>query len=62
MGKETIGIRECAKRLGVTENHLRMGIQQGMYPFGVAVRSKGGRRCKYEVYKGRLESWLKEST
>lgn len=54
---ELMSIKETAKRMGVTELHLRTGIVQGLYPFGVALNTRGKRK-QYKIYKGRFNAWI----
>ena len=56
--KEIMSVPEAAKILGVPEVHLRKGIEQGVYPFGVMVKGENRQRGRYIVYKRRFEKWL----
>ncbi len=58
MNNEIMDIKEAAEALGVTELHLRTALRQGLYPFGVAVKSKTGRRCRYVIYRTRLSAYI----
>lgn len=33
-------VREVAEMLGTTESTIRIGLQQGVFPFGVAYKTK----------------------
>ena len=33
-------VREVAEMLGTTESTIRVGLQQGVFPFGVAYKTK----------------------
>ena len=61
---ETITLQELSvllRSLGmkVSEPVLGSGLEQGRYPFGVAINTdKGGRR--YEIYKRLVDEWIRE--
>ena len=40
-------IQEAAALMGVSAQYVRIGIQQGILPFGVAVKVGGGRYTYY---------------
>lgn len=50
MGRLTIA--EAAKIMGVSQQRLRIGIQRGIYPFGVAQPSiwGSGKNYTYDIY------------
>lgn len=54
---KTIDVKEASELLEVSEQGLRLGLQQGVFPFGVAV--KHTRNYEYYIYKTRLEKYLK---
>lgn len=56
--KEIISVKEAAERLGRTENHIKKCIDQGLYPFGIAVKSEGGKKNQYDIYTRRMEAFL----
>jgi len=53
----TVDIKEASKKLNISEQGLRLALQQGVFPFGVAV--KHTRNYEYYIYKTRLEKYLK---
>lgn len=53
---ELIPVKEAAKKLNITENGLRLGLQQKLFPFGVAV--KQAKEYSYYIFKKRLEKYL----
>ena len=55
---EVMSVKEAAQQLGVTVVHMRKGIEQGVYPFGVAVKGGRGERNKYIIFRRRFEKWL----
>ena len=57
----TTNINDVADKLGVTKQHLRMGIRTGVYPFGVYIKEERSKRGKYIIYKQRLKEYLKGS-
>lgn len=48
---------EAAKRLGMSTQTLRLALQQGLFPFGVAVRTSQ-KRYTYKIFETRLEKYL----
>lgn len=57
-------VEEVAKILGVTSMNIRIGLQRGIYPFGVAMDMGEKGRYTYTIFKRRLikyvngELWL----
>ncbi len=54
---KTIDIKNASKILNISEQGLRLGLQQRVFPFGVAVKHK--QNYEYYIYKVRLEKYLK---
>jgi excisionase family DNA binding protein len=54
---ETLTVKEAAKKLNMPEQAVRAGLEQGVFPFGVAIK-RG--RWTYYIYKEKFEQWLKE--
>lgn len=48
----------AAERLGIPVQTLRIALQRGMYPFGVAILGKGG-RYSYQITPERFEAYLR---
>ena len=36
---QTMSVKEAAKRMGVSEQTVRVGLQQNVFPFGVAIKT-----------------------
>lgn len=53
-----INIKEAAQMMGASEDFLREAIKQKWFPFGVAVKSKGGRRHRFFIIRKPFEEWL----
>lgn len=53
---ELIPVKAAAKKLNITENGLRLGLQQKLFPFGVAVKQT--KEYSYYIFKKRLEKYL----
>lgn len=49
-------IKECAKIMGCSEQFLRIGLQQGRIPFGIAVRTTP-RRWTYFIDDEKFKKW-----
>lgn len=54
---EKMSIHEAAQRLGMSDQTLRLFIQNGLFPFGVAASRNGGRKTYY-VNRTQLEHYL----
>lgn len=54
---ETYTVEEVAHFLGKPAQFVRLGLQQGRFPFGVAVRGTGG-RYSYLIPKRKFQRWL----
>ena len=54
---EIVKIQEAAKILNMPENTLRKGIQQKVFPFGVAIKVET--QYSYYIFKKRLERYLR---
>ncbi len=52
-----IGVQEAAKLTGLPAQTIRVGLQQGVFPWGYAIRSK--HNCAYYINKNKLEAWEK---
>jgi hypothetical protein len=49
---------EAAKRLGMSTQTLRLALRQGLFPFGIAVKTSEN-RWTYYINPARLERYLK---
>ena len=58
MEGDTMTVIEAAKLLNMNPQTLRLALQQGKFPFGVAVRTSPN-RFTYKIFPKRLESYLK---
>lgn len=55
-------IKEVAELLGVTEQTVRVGLQQGVFPFGVAFkRDERRKNYTYVIYPQKLKEYAGES-
>lgn len=53
-------VSEAAKRLQMNPQTLRLALQQGLFPFGVAVKTSNN-RYTYKIFTNRLEKYLEGS-
>jgi predicted transcriptional regulator len=52
-------VKEVAELLGTTEQTIRVGLQQGVFPFGVAFkRSKKGKNYTYVIYPKKVTEYV----
>lgn len=47
MSNQRITIKQAAELLGVSQQFLRIGLQQGKFPFGIAVKTSRNRYTYY---------------
>lgn len=50
-------VEEAAKRLEMNPQTLRLALQQGLFPFGVAIKTSKN-RYTYKIFTKRLEHYL----
>ena len=54
--KPTMTVREVARNLGTSEQTVRLGLQQGIYPWGYAVKTST--KYTYVINRKRFnEEW-----
>ena len=49
-------VKEAAQLLGKTEQFIRIGLQQGVLPFGAAVKMPGG-RYSYHISEEKIKEY-----
>ena len=54
-----VTVKQAAKLLGVSEQFIRIGLQQGVLPIGVAV--KMSERWTYHISLKRLNEYINET-
>lgn len=50
-------VSEAAKRVGMNTQTLRLALQQGLVPFGIAIKTSEN-RYTYKIFEKRLEQYL----
>lgn len=50
-------VEEASKRLGMNTQTLRLALQQGLFDFGVAIKTSPN-RYTYYINESRLENYL----
>jgi hypothetical protein len=53
--KPNMSVREVARKLGVSEQTVRVGLQQKAFPFGIAVKSST--KYTYVIPRDKFEDW-----
>lgn len=53
--REPITIEKAAEVMGVSQQTVRVGLQKGVFPFGVAVKMPGSSRYTYVIYSAEFE-------
>lgn len=57
--KPTMSVREAARIIGCSEQTIRVGIQQGVFPWGQAIKSSS--KYTYVINRKEFEmKWSKE--
>lgn len=56
--KETITIQEVASQLGMSPQGVRIQLQRGILPFGVAVPSVQGNRKRYIIPREKFNEFM----
>lgn len=51
-------VSEAAKKLDMNVQTLRLALQQGLFPFGVAIKTSEN-RYTYQIFTDRLEKYLR---
>ena len=52
-------VREVAEMLGTTESTIRIGLQQGVFPFGVAYKTKPeNKNYVYIIYPEKVKEFV----
>lgn len=52
-----ISIKDAAALLGMAQQTLRIGLQRGLFPFGVAIPTSKN-RYTYNITKERLDKYI----
>lgn len=55
-----IGIKEVAEALGQSQETIRMGLQLGVYPFGVAFKKEGNHNWTYTIFPAKVKEYIGE--
>jgi hypothetical protein len=53
-----VKIKEAAEILGKCQQFVRLGIQQGVFDFGVAVLSRNGKKYSYQISRAKLDAYI----
>ena len=52
-------VKEVAEMLGTTEATIRVGLQQGMFPFGVAYKTKPeNKNYVYVIFPAKVKEYI----
>lgn len=51
-------VKVAAPILGITEQALRLGLQQKVFPFGVAVKHK--EQYRYYIFEDKFDKYIKK--
>lgn len=54
-------VKEIAKLLNTTEATIRIGLQQGVFPFGTAFKTKpNNKQYTYIIYPAKVAEYLRK--
>ena len=56
MGVKNVSVSECARMLGKSEQFVRVALQQGIFPFGFAVRTSS--KYSYHISPKKLNEYI----
>lgn len=56
-GKAIMSVKECAQILGSNERHIREGIDNKTFPFGICWKSRSGQRI-YKISRSALMRFI----
>ena len=56
MNRDKMTPEKAAELLGITPQMIRLGLQQGVFPFGVAIRHK--RKYSYDIRPDALRRYM----
>lgn len=57
--EKRLTVKQTAEMLGVAEMTIRIGLQQGAFPFGVAIKRKPeNKRYGYYIYADKVREFL----
>lgn len=56
--KAVITVKEASQISGLSENRIRMLVQNGMIPGAVMTVSESGRRCTFTIPRQKFMAWL----
>ena len=54
-----VSIKEAASLLGVSQQMLRVSLQQKLFPFGIAIRIKDSSKYTYYINRQQLNDYIK---
>jgi hypothetical protein len=60
--KEIMKIQEAARFMGISEQQLRLLIQNKLVDFGVYMRQAGNSRGSYYIWKEKFKAYVKSDT
>lgn len=56
----TITVKDVARQLGVSQQTIRVGLQLGLFPFGVAMKKKDADHYSYILYPEKVKEYIGE--
>lgn len=57
---QNVSIKEAAKILNISQQLLRISLQQKLFPFGFAVKINDSSKYTYYISKPQLEEYIKK--
>ena len=59
MDNPNVSIKEAARLLNISQQMLRIGLQQNAFPFGIAIKIKDSSKYTYYINRNQLNQYLK---
>lgn len=60
--KKKITVKEAARRMGMAEQFIRVGLQRGILKFGYAVQQQEGGEYSYHISPKKFEEYIGEES
>lgn len=57
--KQSISVKKAARIMGKSEQFVRVGLQRGLLPFGIAIKMPNRQSYSYHISPNALYEYLK---
>ena len=59
---QKITVADVARALGKSEQFIRLGLRENIFPFGTALKMKGSSRFCYVIYPEKFREFINNGT